>query len=62
MSKKNITSTEKINPNKVRVTFACGDGSSRTYEYSNSSARAFLKGSEPSQLSGKLVEHKKNQK
>ena len=61
MSKKNIASTEKISPNKVRVTFECEDGL-RTYEYNNSSARAFLKGSEPSQLSGKLVEHKKNQK
>ncbi len=58
MSKKNITATEKISPNKVRVTFECADGL-RTYEYSNSSARAFLKGSEPSGLSGKLVEHKK---
>ena len=58
MSKQNITNTEKISPNKVRVTFACDDGE-RTYEYNNSSARAFLKGSEPSQLSGRLIEHKK---
>jgi hypothetical protein len=58
MSKKNILNTEKISPNKVRVTFECADGE-RTYEYNNSSARAFLKGSEPSGLSGKLVEHKK---
>lgn len=58
MSKKNITNTEKISPNKVRVTFQCDDGE-HTYEYSNSSARAFLKGKEPSGLSGKLVEYKK---
>ena len=58
MSKKNIVATEKISPNKVRVTFQCDDGE-RTYEYNNSSARAFLKGSEPSGLSGKLIEHKK---
>lgn len=60
MSKKNITSTEKISPNKVRVTFETPDGF-RTYEYNNSSARAFLKGSEPSGLSGKLVDHKKKE-
>ena len=59
MSKKNITNVETLSPNKVRVSFECGDGSIRTYEYSNSSARAYLRGSEPSQLSGKLVEHKK---
>ncbi len=58
MSKKNITNVEKISPNKVRVTFETADGL-RTYEYNNSSARAFNKGSEPSGLSGKLIEHKK---
>jgi hypothetical protein len=58
MSKKNIIATEKISPNKVRVTFRT-DGGDKVYEYNNSSARAFLKGSEPSGLSGKLVEHKK---
>lgn len=57
MSKANIIKTEK-DGKKVRVTFDCADGE-RTYEYSGSSARAFNKGSEPSQLSGRLVEHKK---
>lgn len=60
MSKKNILKTEKIG-DKVRVTFECPDGD-RTYEYSGSSARAFNRGSEPSQLSGKLVEHKNKPK
>ncbi len=58
MSKKNILRTEKVAGNKVRVTFECADGE-RTYEYGGSSARAFNRGSEPSGLSGKLVEHKK---
>jgi hypothetical protein len=57
MSKKNILKTEKVG-NKVRVTFDCADGE-RTYEYGGSSARAFNRGSDPGQLSGKLVEHKK---
>ena len=60
MRKKNILKTEKVGT-KVRVTFECADGH-RTYEYSGSSARAFNRGSEPSQLSGRLVEHKKNPK
>jgi hypothetical protein len=58
MSKKNITNEEKLGPNKVRVTFKTGEGD-RTYEYSNSSARAYLRGSDPGQLSGKLLEAKK---
>jgi hypothetical protein len=59
MSKKNIISTEKLPNGKVNVVFECADGL-RTYQYSGSSARAFNKGREPSGLSGKLVEHKKN--
>lgn len=59
MSKKNILKTEKLPNGKVNVTFECADGQ-RTYQYSGSSARAFNKGSEPSGLSGKFIEHKKN--
>lgn len=61
MSKDNITKTNKLPGGKVNVTFECADGL-RTYQYSGSSARAFLRGSEPSQLSGRLVEHKKKEK
>lgn len=61
MSKKNILKTEKIGPNKVRVTFDSHDGH-RTYEYTGSSARAFNGGSDPGDLTGKLVEHKKLKK
>jgi hypothetical protein len=57
VSKKNILKTEKVG-NKVRVTFECADGE-RTYEYAGSSARALNRGSDPGQLSGKLVEHKR---
>ena len=58
MSKKNITNVEKISPNKVRVTFQTDSGE-KVYEYNNSSARAYLRGSEPSGLSGKLIEQRK---
>lgn len=58
MSKQNITKTEILPNKKVRVTFDAADGE-RIYEYSGSSARALNKGTDPGQLSGKLVEHKK---
>jgi len=57
VSKKNILRTEKVG-NKIQVTFDAADGE-RTYEYSGSSARALKRGSDPGQLSGKLVDHKK---
>jgi hypothetical protein len=57
MSKKNILKKENVG-NKVLVTFDAADGE-RTYEYSGSSARALKRGSDPGQLSGKLVENKK---
>ena len=59
MSKKNILKTEQIGT-KVRVTFDADDGE-RTYEYSGNSARAFNRGSDPGQLKGKLVAHKKKE-
>ena len=58
MSKQNILRTEKLGPNQVRVTFQATDGE-RTYEYRGQSARALNKGTDPSQLMGKLIEHKK---
>jgi hypothetical protein len=59
MSKKNILSQEKMPNGKVRLTFDSADGH-RVYEYSGSSARAVLRGTDPSGLVSKLVEHKKN--
>jgi hypothetical protein len=58
MSRKNIISQEKIG-NKLRVSFQTDNGV-MTYEYSGNSAKAFERGkSDPSQLSGRLIEHKK---
>lgn len=55
MSRKNIV--EQVNVgNKVRVTFDAEDGK-RTYEYSGSSARALKRGTDPGNLSGRLVGH-----
>jgi hypothetical protein len=61
MSKKNIVAQEKLTNGRVRITFESHDGN-RTYEYANSSARAILRGTDPGQLKGKLIEHKKKQK
>jgi hypothetical protein len=58
MSKANILKTEKLPGGKVRLTFDAADGK-RTYEYSGRSARAVNRGTDPSGLSGRLVEHKK---
>ena len=58
MSKANILSKETLPNGKILVTFDAHDGH-RTYEYVGSSARALKRGSDPGQLSGKLVEHKK---
>lgn len=60
MSKKNISKIEEVG-NKVQVTFDSFDGK-RVYEYSGSSARALKRGTDPGQLSGRLVEHKKPRK
>jgi len=57
MSKKNILKVEEEGK-LVRVTFDAADGE-RTYEYSGSSARAFNRGSDPGQLKGKLIAHRK---
>jgi hypothetical protein len=60
MSKKNITKIEHVEPNKVHVTFENDDGH-RKYEYVGSSARAIKRGkTDPSQLIGRLVEHRKH--
>lgn len=58
MSKKNILSQEKLPNGKVHVTFETDQGTMK-YEYHGSSARAFLRGSDPVGLRGKLIEHKK---
>jgi len=60
MSKKNILKTEHLSDSMVHVTFQNEDGT-RKYEYTGSSARAIKRGkTDPSQLIGRLVEHKKN--
>lgn len=60
MSKKNILKTEHLGDSKVHVTFETHDGT-RKYEYLGSSARAIKRGkTDPSQLLGRLVEHKKD--
>ena len=61
MSKANITNIEKLPGGKVRLTFKTNSGH-MTYEYSGSSARAVNRGTDPSGLSGRLVEHKKLKK
>ena len=59
MSKKNIVKVEHLD-NKAHVTFQTDDGA-RKYEYVGSSARAIKRGkTDPSQLVGRLIEHKKS--
>ena len=58
MSKKNILKTEHLDDGRSRVTFDAADGE-RTYEYYGNSARAIKRGSDPANLMGKLVHHKK---
>jgi hypothetical protein len=59
VSKKNIIKTEHLN-GKAHVTFQTEDGT-RKYEYVGSSARAIKRGkTDPSQLLGRLIEHKKD--
>lgn len=59
MSRKNILKTEHVGENKVHVTFDAADGK-RTYEYVGNSARAIKRGkTDPSELTGRLIEHRK---
>ena len=51
MSKKNITAIDKLDGGKVRITFDAADGPA-VYEYSGSSARAVLRGTDPAHLMG----------
>jgi hypothetical protein len=60
MSKKNILLTEHVGT-KSYVTFDTADGQ-RKYEYQGNSAKALRHGTDPGQLKGKLIEHKKPQK
>ncbi len=60
MSKKNIIEKKNVG-NRVHVTFDAADGL-RTYEYSGSSARALKRGTDPANLSGRLIAHKKPEK
>jgi len=60
MSKKNIIKKENIG-NRVQITFDADDGQ-RTYEFSGSSARALKRGTDPANLSGRLIAHKKPEK
>jgi len=58
MSKKNITSINKVEPNKVHITFDTTTGPMK-YEYLGASARAVLRGSDPAQLLGRRIDKKK---
>jgi len=59
MSRKNILKTEHFE-GKSHVTFQNEDGT-RKYEYVGSSHRALKRGkTDPGQLLGKLIEHKKD--
>jgi hypothetical protein len=60
MSKANILKTEHLPNGRTRITFDVDDGH-RTYEFKGSSAKALKRGTDPGQLKGKLVEHKKAQ-
>ncbi len=57
MSKKNIIEQKDVGK-KVHITFNT-PGGQMTYEYSGSSVRALRRGTDPSQLSGRLIEHTK---
>jgi len=58
MSKKNIVSQEKLPNGRIQVVFDTDSGPMK-YEYSGSSARALLRGSDPGQLAGKRIEERK---
>ena len=57
MSKKNILEQKEVGK-KIHVTFDAVDGK-RTYEFSGSSARALKRGTDPGNLSGRLIHHDK---
>ncbi len=57
MSKKNIIEQKQVG-NKTHVVFETESGR-MTYEYSGSSARALKRGTDPGNLSGKLIHHDK---
>lgn len=58
MSKKNISSQEKVGT-KLHVTFTTDQGD-RTYIYGASAAKQILKGKDPANYSGKLIDSKKD--
>ena len=58
MSKKNIVSQKEVN-GKTHVTFEVSDGSHMTYEFTKRQAGYLKRGSDPANLSGKLVSDKK---
>ena len=60
MSKKNIISKQDVGKD-VHVTFETPAGT-YTYRYGGSSKRALERGTDPSQLAGKLVKHEKKEK
>ena len=60
MSKKNIVSKTDVG-SSVHVTFETANGK-MTYEYKGSSARALKRGTDPGQLSGRLIRHDKPSK
>lgn len=57
MSKKNIVLKVPVGK-AVHVTFQTDQGQ-MTYEFKGSSARALKRGTDPSQLSGRLLKHDK---
>ena len=57
MSKKNIVSQKEVN-GKTHITFEVADGSHMTYEFSKRQAGYSKRGSDPANLSGKLVTKK----
>jgi hypothetical protein len=60
MSKSNILKTEHLPNGRTRITFDADDGH-RIYEFKGSSVKALKRGTDPGQLKGKLVEHKKSE-
>jgi hypothetical protein len=59
MSKKNIVSQKEVDGGKTHVTFEVSDGSHMTYEFSKRQSGYLKRGSDPANLSGKLVKEKK---
>jgi hypothetical protein len=61
MSKKNIIDTVHLPNGKTHVTFQTDNGIMK-YEFSGNSAKALKHGTDPSDLHGRLIEHKKKEK